>query len=117
MRSHKLFVFWGIRHALTTSLLLLAAVLVAAMPAVSVQAQTIYDSSGELGDWTIASGTLSINTDTLTMTWSGDPAQPKTGTPVAGVAVFRFANLFVGPNVISSMSRARCPCRSRRPVT
>ncbi|HOK90937.1 MAG TPA: hypothetical protein PK379_13005, partial [Candidatus Hydrogenedentes bacterium] len=31
-------------------------------------AQSIYESNGELGNWTLSFGTLSINTDTLTMT-------------------------------------------------
>ena len=87
MRSHRLLALKGIRQTSVKPLLLLAAVLLAVLPNVSVHAQTIYDSDGGLGTWNITSGTLNITTDgTPTMTLVGYPS--KSGAVIDGVAVF-----------------------------
>ena len=86
MRSNKLFSAMGARHASVTPLFLLAVVLFAALSCVSALAQTIYESNDELGDWTVSSGALAIDTTALTMT-SG--AVVNNGIDIDGVAVFR----------------------------
>jgi len=82
------------------ALVVLAALLVAA----SAGAQSIYESNGELGDWTVTAGTLVINTDAMTMTWG---AQVKSAADIDGVAVFRFRNLTVNSSVSVTVSGAR----------
>jgi len=51
---------------------MLAVVLAAA----SAGAQTIYESNGELGDWNVAAGALTINTNAMTLTASRSSASP-----------------------------------------
>ncbi|HOC74167.1 MAG TPA: hypothetical protein PKL54_15235, partial [Candidatus Hydrogenedentes bacterium] len=88
------------RRAMLVAPVALAALLVAA----TAGAQSIYQSNGELGDWTVTAGTLVINTDAMTMTWG---AQVKSAADIDGVAVFRFRNLTVNSSVSVTVSGAR----------
>ncbi|HOQ89828.1 MAG TPA: hypothetical protein PLX03_06785, partial [Candidatus Hydrogenedentes bacterium] len=86
------------------AVLTLGLILAATLGVGQAEAQSIYESNGELGDWTLSFGTLTINTDALTMS-SG--ATTKTGVDIDGVAVFRFANLNVGAGVTVNVTGSR----------
>ncbi|HOH51995.1 MAG TPA: hypothetical protein PLI98_14780, partial [Candidatus Hydrogenedentes bacterium] len=85
-------------------MLVASVVLAALLVAATAGAQSIYQSNGELGDWTVTAGTLVINTDAMTMTWG---AQVKSAADIDGVAVFRFRNLTVSSSVSVTVSGAR----------